>query len=641
MLIINYFFMFHFDLKDYKSNIWENTTLSRKIQIDENLNCFIIIDSSNKKVVTPLLNKIVDYILDTINTKETYNTFSVSLENINFFIKTLKDKENDLEDLNIIIAILEKTNLHFSKIWKSSCFLINSKKELVEISDKSDKNQIFDYISSWKITYWETVIISNQNLWEYITNSDWEDISNIDDLEKSTNTIIDILDEEKIEKNISIVWIKSDFVSNNNVKINHNFEKVKNIFYKTFDNNISKKSIALYMILKEKVEKKWKIVKNIVFFSWILVSTIILFSIISSILWKSIENSKNTEYKTNLIQAREYIRIANQNLANKEAFELNIKKAEDLLEKVKQEELFLNDIKNIYDDISIIKKQFNWIEIFDWNMNNLIFKWNFNDWIKLIESNKKLYVIWKSSIYWPIISGQDIKNNIFGELEIDDEFLDWVSVWDEIILTTKKQRVVKFWKDAKFSYINVVGQTTWQWSPFLESYNWNIYMTNSLWNQVYKHTPTSWSYTSWVPYLNDTDSKNIWKIVSVWIDGWIYILKNDWNLLKFFSSPKYRIETITLNKLPENYNISNNAKLIVRNNLTYIYMYLNNKIWIFEPNTKVYTDTKSLTYRWQIEAKSESILGFYIPRDGEINVLTKSWIYKINFEIKDEKIIIR
>jgi len=84
-----------------------------------------------------------------------------------------------------------------------------------------------------------------------------------------------------------------------------------------------------------------------------------LFLIISSLLSKSIENSKTVEYKNNLIQAREYIRLANQNLANKEAFELNIKKAEELVEKVSKEKLFLNDIKNINDDISIIKKQFN------------------------------------------------------------------------------------------------------------------------------------------------------------------------------------------------------------------------------------------------------------------------------------------
>jgi hypothetical protein len=46
-----------------------------------------------------------------------------------------------------------------------------------------------------------------------------------------------------------------------------------------------------------------------------------------------------------LIQAREYIRLANQNIANPEAFTLNIKKAEELVNKVKEQELFLNDIE--------------------------------------------------------------------------------------------------------------------------------------------------------------------------------------------------------------------------------------------------------------------------------------------------------
>lgn len=633
--------MFHFDVKNYQTDLWENTTVGKNIQIDENLNCFVIIDSSNKKIVTPLLNKIVDYLLDTINIKDTYNTLSVSLESINFFIKTLKDKENNLENLNIIIWLLEKSNLHFAKIWKWSCFLVNQKKEVMEISDKNDKATTFDYISSWKITYWEMVIFASQSLGEYLTNSDWQDISKLDDISKVNDNIVNILQDEKVQSNISIAWILSDYVATGK-SVNHNLEKAKNIFYKALDNNFSKKFIAFSMIIKDKIEARWKIVKNIIFFSWIIISTFILFSIISGILGKSIENSKTTEYKNNLIQAREYIRLANQNLANKEVFELNISKAEELVAKVWTEQLFLNDVQNIYDDISIIKKQFNGIEVFEWNTSNLIFKWNFDDGIKLIEVNKKLYVIGKSSIYGPIISGQDIKNNIFTELEVDDEFLDGVSVGDDIILTTKKQRVVKFAKDSKFNYINVVWQTTWQWSPFIETYNNNIYMTNSSQNQVFRHSPSSGSYTSGVPYLNDEDSKNLTKIVSVWIDGWIYMLKDDGKLFKFFSSPKYRLESIVLNKLPQNYSVANtNVKLIVRNNLNYIYMFLNDKVWIFEPNTKVFTDTKSLTYRGQIEWKVENILGFYVPRDGELNVLTKSGIYKINFEIKEEKLIIR
>lgn len=634
--------MFSFDIKSLETNLASNFAISKKIEIDENLTCFIVIDSNNKKIVTPLLNRIVDFILDNIDYKDTYNKFSVTLENINFFIKTLKNKENNLEELNIIIWILEKNNFHFAKIWKASCYLVNNKKEVLEISDKNTKIDTFDFISSWKLTTNDKVILTNSTLSDILTQSDLLDIWKQEENEKINENIIHILNDEKYESNVNLITIKFENHFSESPK-NEVIEKAWDLFYRTFDNNFSKKTIALYMILKEKVEQKWKIVKNIVFFSWILLSTILLYWIISWVIWKSIENSTNTQYKENLIQAREYIRLANQNITNPEAFTLNIKKAEELIATVKEQELFLNDIEWILSDISIIKKQFNWIEIFDSNTNNLIFKWNFKDSIKLIELNKKLYVIWKSSIYWPIISWQEIKNNIFNELAIDDNFTDATSNGEEIIITTKKSRVVRFLKDWSFKYINVLWQQTWEWSEIVESYNWNIYMTNKDANQVYKHTPSLWSFTAGTQYLNEWDSKNLWKILSIWIDGWIYILNNELKLLKFFSNPKYRLESIILNKLPENYKIEWNSKvnLVTRNNLNYVYLYLNNKIWILEPNTRVFSDTKSLTYKWQIEGKNEIIKWFYIPRDWEIDVLTENGIYKINFEIKDGKLIVR
>ncbi len=635
--------MFEFDLKNYNTNLWENLVISKNIEIDDNLNCFILIESKDNKIITPILNKIVDYLIDNISIKSVYDTFWVSLESINHFIKTLKNKDNKLEPLNIIIAVLEKNNLHFSKIWKTQAYLINSKKELIEISDKNDKLTIFDYISSWKIGYWESIILTSSNLSDYLTNTDWTEIAWLNEVWKMTQNIVDILEDEKVEADIAIVWIRSNYKLDDAWVINQEVvSKLKNNLYKFLDNNFSKKGIALFLILREKVEKQSKILKNILFFSWIIVSTILLFSIISSILWKSIETSKTSEFKNNLIEAREYIRIANQNLSNKEAFELNINKAEDLLAKVKENNLFLNDIEAVYDDISVIKKQFNWIEVFDPNMSNLIFKWKFDDWIKLVESTKKLYVIWKTSIYWPIISWQDIKNNLFKEIDLDDEFLDWVSVWEDIILTTKKKRVIKFSKDQKFSYISVIWQNTWEWSPLVETYNNNIYMINSSKNQLYKHSQTSGSYTSWVPYLTDEDSKNLKEIVSIWIDWWIYILNNEWKMFKLYSSPKYRLEWLLLNSLPQNYNIWNQkVSMYVRNNLNYVYLLIWSKIFVFEPNTKISSDTKSLTYRWQIEGKSENILWFFVPRDWEINILTKTWIYKLNFEVKDAKILLR
>ena len=124
--------MFYFDSKDFESNLWQNNIISKKIEIDTDLDCFIIIDCLNPKIITPILNKIVDFIIDNVNSKDTYNKFLVTLESINFFIKTLKNKDENLEKLNVLIWILEKNNFHFSKIWDASVWLINSKNEFLE-----------------------------------------------------------------------------------------------------------------------------------------------------------------------------------------------------------------------------------------------------------------------------------------------------------------------------------------------------------------------------------------------------------------------------------------------------------------------------------------------------------------------------
>jgi hypothetical protein len=74
-------------------------------------------------------------------------------------------------------------------------------------------------------------------------------------------------------------------------------------------------------------------------------------------------------------------------------------------------------------------------------------------------------------------------------------------------------------------------------------------------------------------------------------------------MIKFFASPAYRIESLSLNNLPKNYDHDGQSSvfLTTRTDLKYIYMYLNQKIWIFEPNTSNYVNTKSLKYVGQVE----------------------------------------
>jgi DNA-binding CsgD family transcriptional regulator len=96
--------MFCFDTKELENDNSGKSILSKKIEVDENLDCFIIISSENKKILTPLLNKIVDYVLDNLSIKDTYNKLSVTLESVNFLINNVKKKEeNNIDDLSIVI----------------------------------------------------------------------------------------------------------------------------------------------------------------------------------------------------------------------------------------------------------------------------------------------------------------------------------------------------------------------------------------------------------------------------------------------------------------------------------------------------------------------------------------------------------
>jgi hypothetical protein len=75
------------------------------------------------------------------------------------------------------------------------------------------------------------------------------------------------------------------------------------------------------------------------------------------------------------------------------------------------------------------------------------------------------------------------------------------------------------------------------------------------------------------------------------------MIKENLSMIKFFSSP-YRIESLILNKLPDNYSYDNESSIAIkaRNELKYAYMLMNNKIWIFNTNTNSFVNTKSLTY---------------------------------------------
>jgi hypothetical protein len=95
----------------------QNEVLKKNINIDINLDAFILISSSNSGFAENVLNYTLEHLIDKIGKEDTYHDFSTSLENINSFIKTWRlEPENRDDSLDMIIGILNEDIYTFSNI---------------------------------------------------------------------------------------------------------------------------------------------------------------------------------------------------------------------------------------------------------------------------------------------------------------------------------------------------------------------------------------------------------------------------------------------------------------------------------------------------------------------------------------------
>lgn len=621
-----------------QASFWKTKVLAKTINLWKNLDLFISASCKNSGFLDYLYNKILDYTVDRISINNTYKDFSHSLELINAVLKAW-DNENNDGRMDMIIWVLNKKEFLFSNIWKSSCYLVK-KTNVIEITDKRDLKKEFSFISNWTLENKDILVMSSKRLLNFLSESDFIDsynpkISNLND------SIKHILDEEKVEKNMSIL---SFIYRKNKWKIkNKNIDFLKNTFLKIWDTNLIKRVIALYLIAYEKFFKKGKLLKSIWFFIIIIIAIVFLYKII----WTTIqENSKsdiNQNQATKLEDAKTALRIASESIWNKDIFDLNIKKTKEIVKKLDEQKIFIEDVKLLKEKIANLSKSFDGIESFEETEERKILDLNWENTVKIVGLNKKLYIVWKNYIKWPILKWVNAKTYNFDELK-DDEFIDAAPLLDKISLITKKWNVILFSTNGNFKTSDVIGQEKWENSDIISSYNSNIYLISKEENQIFKHRKSGSNFAKWTSYLKKEDQETIKEMVDIAIDWGFYILKKDLKIIKFFANPKYRIESLILNGFPDNYNIEDETaplKIKTRKDLNYVYILLNNKIYVTKPNSRRTQDTKSLQYLGQIEWQKNKIIDFYIKYDWELVILNKSWIYKAIFEENDWKIMIR
>lgn len=619
----------------------KNIVLKKTIHLDEELSCFILISSQDQNRADVVMNHILDFSIDKISKQDAYKDFSITLENINSLLNTWDASDNETSQLDIAITLVEWKQCMFASIGNASVYLINKHAELIEITDKRENKQNFSYISTGSLSDNEYILSCTNRLLDYITQSDIIDSIDTNNNVKSINkNIANILEWEICSVNlwINILLYKDSIVE----------EKISNTPLVKISEYIRKytEKITIIASLKKQYRKlniSSKTSSNLLFLIGMSIAIFFLYSILSTAVSVTSQTQTKDTAKQSILSARNSMRLASENIGNQDVFSEHIQTAEGILQKVESEKLFLNDIQKMYDDINILKKQFNKIELFSENTDRLLYENPNGAWVKIIKNSLKTYLINKKSVSGPLIWSNKPKVYSFNELKEDEEFIDATFLWNNMYLLTNTSKVVEFSKNNNFKFMDVSGQQKWENAKQIKTYGQNIYLLGIDENQIYKHRLSLGKFWKASSYLIPEDSKQIGEILSMAIDWGFYILKKDLSIVKFFSSPKYRLESIVINKLPKNYRIEKEDQTIqlkTRKDLKYVYLLMNNKIWVFKPNTSNYKNTQSLTYVGQIEWEKEIINDFYINYDGEILILNKNGVYKMRFEISDDKITI-
>ncbi|MCD5380945.1 hypothetical protein LR004_03365 [Candidatus Gracilibacteria bacterium] len=621
-----------------KNEYGKTKTISKVINLGEGLDLFISGASKDSSILDYLLNKILDCSIDRISKNNTYKDFSHSLEHINAALKATNKALDDAK-IHMVIGVLNEKDFLFSNIGKSSCYLVK-KNSVVEITDPKDKKSEFSFISNGELEDKDIITMSTKRLMNFLSESDFID-SHSKKITKFNDSINSILEEELSEKNVSIVSFS--YKGEEEVVSSNHLLAAKAFGYKILDTTFVKRMIALGMIAKERMGDKSKLLKMILFALGIIIAIVLLYVIIGKTVQTNTVTQNTEVYQQYLDDAKISLRKASESTSNKDIFELNISKTDELVGKLEKEGLFLEDIIKIKETTAQLKKSFNGIESFEEDESKKVFSLSGDKTVKVVGVNNKMYVIGEKSISGPIIEGKETKKHVFDSLG-DDKFIDATNLQTNIALITQKGKVVVFSSNGNFKFSDVIGQDAWEKSNIISSYASKIYLISKEENQIYKHKKSGSSFSKGTPYLKKDDQTAIGSIIDIAIDGGFYILKKDLSFVKFFSSPTYRLESLVLNKLPENYKRTDPSaplKIKTRQDLNYVYMLLDNKIYVFKPNSRKYRDTKSLTYVGQVEGSKFKIIDFYIKHDGELMILNTSGIYKMSFEISDDKLLVR
>lgn len=601
--------MLQVSLLRHASEQSDSVVVTKKIRIDDRRQILLQIDSKKPHAASLVEGAIVDTVAESGKAGETAAFFSFVLDRLNRHLRaTVPDLK--VEDVRVFLAAIDGDDIHFSVLGHYNAYLIRGGRITDIAEGMASTASEFSYVSSGSVKHPDSLYVANIDLLDYLTEEDVTELATVGKDDEKRLAIENLIRREAGKRAIDCIALTNANVTDIAVpSAASSVEKAtiaaRNAMAKAAPiarDAAARISGAISEIPAAK--KAYDAVKNhpiwknekfraAAFGAGIVVCAFLLYVTISAIFQQKTDLAVPEEYKNRLIEAQVILDKAGKDLANKEVFKANLKKAEDLIFEVRGKNVYMNDVKRLLDSISILKKQMNGIESFDPKAHEADYVFSDKKFgpVGVFEIQKKYYFVGKTSLAGPFVKGAETK--VFPYPDGEEAVSSDASAEGVIYVLTKTNRVLKFYK-GEFSYVNVDGQKSWEAGRAIKTFNGNLYVLSNDGTQIFKHKPSVNGFSSKSSVLVGDRAKKP-KVLDFGLDGGFYVVRDDLMMDKIFTVPDYSERSLMLNGLPDDYALADAneiPKFYAFANANYLYLILSNRIWVFEPDSRDYRNIK-------------------------------------------------
>ncbi len=579
-----------------------------------------------------------------------YDRFEESLKEVNFLLNDLKSKKEtgNIGKLNSIIGILEDKTLHLTKTGLAESYLLR-KGNIIEISEglynqKGNDQNYFTNIASGDLEMGDKVLLSSKRLLKFIGKSDltsmflttsaiddsFQELKNSVSMEEIGDIIVNGFVVQKDEEMLTISQQEpepEEMEKKEEKKTGMSLAKGREIL-----GNVVKGTPGMVAKVASDVKDPSKR-RNYIIVLIVAVITILFVSI------TSMANNKTTD--SNLKKYEQVLQSANDKLADArqqkiydgKLAKLSLNEAKKKAIEVLDSGVYWKDAKQLIQDIEKEAEMMDKINRID---NPLVLvdlskKDAGTNAIEIVHLNQAFYVITSNSVLGPIVDSTpdsyaktSIEN---GELFISaDKFQDR----EDLVMLTKSNKVVEF-KDNTTTFMDT-EDTLWHSGIDVKTYSGRqyIYILDPANNNIWKYERTSKKYRGASGY--NTDNVDLKDAVSFAIDGNIYVLKANGEVVKIYAQKKQPFTVESGPSIPLA-NLDTRAKIVTNEILRSIYILdpSNERVLVYKKIS--FENPEKMTYDRQYVFKDQDLRDIYID-DLEQNlfVLTAQKILKVDIK---------